>query len=111
MRKKTSTIIGLTITTILIAYISTLTLSNQAFAQRSTDGNHQLGISINIVPTDNLGQPASNSGHIGHSGLLGSDNKGNGNRSGGLLGGDGDHGDYPTVVTTVHSQHSPPHWH
>ena len=33
MRKKTSTIIGLAIATILTAYISTLTMSNQAFAQ------------------------------------------------------------------------------
>jgi len=33
MYKKTSTIMGLAIATILIAYISALTLSNQAFAQ------------------------------------------------------------------------------
>jgi hypothetical protein len=35
MRKKTSTIIGLTIATILTAYILSLSLSNQAFAQRT----------------------------------------------------------------------------
>jgi hypothetical protein len=33
MRKKTSTIIGLAIATILTAYISALTMPNQAFAQ------------------------------------------------------------------------------
>jgi hypothetical protein len=33
MRKKTSTVIGLAIATILIAYTTALTLSNQAFAQ------------------------------------------------------------------------------
>jgi hypothetical protein len=35
MYKKTSTVIGLAIATILTAYVSTLTLSNQAFAQHT----------------------------------------------------------------------------
>jgi hypothetical protein len=37
MCKKTSTIIGLTIATILTAYISALTMSNQAFAINNID--------------------------------------------------------------------------
>jgi hypothetical protein len=37
MRKKTSTVIGLTIATILTAYISALTMSNQAFAINNID--------------------------------------------------------------------------
>jgi hypothetical protein len=44
--KKTSTIIGLAILTILTAYISALTLSNQAFAQ-STDGPlYRVGLNV-----------------------------------------------------------------
>jgi hypothetical protein len=39
MHRKTSTIIGIAIATILTAYISALTMSNQAFAQPGGIGN------------------------------------------------------------------------
>jgi hypothetical protein len=39
MYKKTSTIIGLAIATILTAYISALSMSNQTFAQQDEKGN------------------------------------------------------------------------
>jgi hypothetical protein len=42
MRKKTSTIIGLAIATILVAYISALTLSNQVFARGGHAGHSGL---------------------------------------------------------------------
>ena len=52
MRKKTSTIIGLAIATILTAYVSALTMSNQAFAQSAQDKLAQLqaqGSSVDIA--------------------------------------------------------------
>ena len=52
MRKKTSTIIGLAIATILTAYVSALTFSNQAFAQSVQDKLAQLqaqGSSVDIA--------------------------------------------------------------
>lgn len=58
MHEKTSTVISLVIATILTAYILALNLSNQAFAQPA----------INI---GQLGQSASNSDNVGHSGQLG----------------------------------------
>jgi hypothetical protein len=45
MRKKTSTVIGLAIATILTTFISALTMSNQAFAQASGISSHAEGFS------------------------------------------------------------------
>jgi hypothetical protein len=49
MRKKTSTIIGIAIATILIGYISALTISNQAFAQINPNPSMQ-GTTVNAQP-------------------------------------------------------------
>ena len=72
MHKITSTIIGIAIATILTAYNSALTMSNQVFAQpgQIPPGGGGNGGGIN-VPNGSvssgmlLGQPASNSGRLG----------------------------------------------
>jgi hypothetical protein len=67
MRNKT--IIGIAIATILTAYISALTMSNQAFAQ------HGSSLDVSDLLTAGagglLGQSASNSGHVGQIGGVG----------------------------------------
>jgi hypothetical protein len=83
MRKKTSTIIGIVVATILT--VSALTLSNQAFAQPGPigggggggGGGGSGGVPSGgnggdgYIPITLLGQSASNSGHVVHSGLPG----------------------------------------
>jgi hypothetical protein len=52
MRKKTSTIVGLAIATILTAYISGLTLSNQVSAQAGGHGGWLYGHSSQLGQTN-----------------------------------------------------------
>jgi hypothetical protein len=70
---------ALVIATILTTYISTLTMSNQTFAQPGPSGGGG-GVPSGGVPSGGnggdgyititlLGQSASNSGYVGHSGL------------------------------------------
>jgi hypothetical protein len=56
MHKKTSTVIGLAIATILTAYISALTVSNQAFARGINSGGQVVGQEVNTRVTDAVTQ-------------------------------------------------------
>jgi hypothetical protein len=70
MRKETSTIMALVVATILTAYVSALTMSNQAFAQHSS-AEHTTGSWYNDISSPH-GQPGTSTTphNLGHEGKV-----------------------------------------